>query len=229
MFPDNPNISNITDFVPYVKFDRNLPELPQGVTSLSIGPKGLSVTSEGLAYQYWYARAEGSSVYVAYANPTGPVKWEAEELLFTARGDITEMGLTFLQNANPLVFFKTNTDQLYLYWYDTVLGSYSIRDLTKGGNPICGFDYVTEPENPNSDAMVFYAKDEYTLAMRVQRDRWDVEYLFDIGHRINRVVDCGMTVQWRFQVRVEWLDEEKSKNRGWLPEDPATGEWIEET
>lgn len=130
--------------------------------------------TQGLEVQAWEIGLLGNAVRV---RPEGGA-WTT---IFTA-SDVTSLSLTFDQNMNPTVAF-TAGGVCKLRWYDPtpavedwVITSYpGTRDIR-----IC-LDDKREGLRDLSDILVFYLKDApsvqpQSLYMRLQRDRYGVEY-----------------------------------------------------
>ena len=154
------------------------------------GPFALQDVSRGLQYQIWRVRLIGESVYVT--SPTTP-----ETEVFSKRG-ITQVSLSFDQNARYVVAYIINNSQLWLYWYSPVLQSFTHTQIDDGVRDV----RITMPDKrdfqiPESVIGMFYTKGD-KLLVRWQTDRYgDVQELQSgIAGRLMRV---GMNAHYRLQ------------------------------
>lgn len=200
--PNNPNWSGITDTQDYIEHDIIRPpmiDIEDVTQTIGLGPENLYDSGGRLDKRYW----------LLYENPVteGEILisrgnngvWEEPTILFRDTQKINELSLTFDQLGNPVVFYRLYADFLKLYWYNSVTSSYEIKDLATGSNLISGFDARQETSVQYSDAMLFYVRDD-KIYMRVQRDRYEIEYVTSAVGKNVVLRSCGMTVNNRFQV-----------------------------
>jgi hypothetical protein len=126
---------------------------------------------------------------------------EAEHELYHTP-EARELTLTFDQNMNPMVAWMAG-DVLYYRWYDPVSEDYSV-DTIAGRSPFLTHDDKRKESVAlgTTDILLFYIKGS-TLCYRVQRDRYQIEYVSVIfaGPRL-WIRRCGMNKQYRMQIEV---------------------------
>lgn len=133
--------------------------------------------------------------------------WGYPTYLFDEPLGLKEVSVTFDQLGRPIVFYRINDDDLYLYSYDANLQRPDKKFVAKGKNPIAGFDLITNPSDPTSDALIFYKRDG-KFYMRVQREEFKIErevpITVDAGadYTTNdlRLYDAGLRLDNRFQL-----------------------------
>lgn len=200
--PNNPNWSGITDTQDYIGYDEIKP-LPLDdddiIQVIEIGPDNLYDSQGRLDKRYWllYENPDTEGEILISRGNNGV--WEAPIVLFRDAQKINELSLTFDQLGNPVVFYRLYIDFLKLYWYNTITSAYEIKDLATGSSLISGFDARQDTSVQYSDAMLFYVRDD-KIYMRIQRDRYDIEYLTPSTGKNVVLRSCGMTVNNRFQV-----------------------------
>jgi hypothetical protein len=159
-----------------------------------LGGNALSDPSQGLMGHTWSCRAVGDSIQLRRDSDA----W-AELLTFTTP---YEIGFTFDQNMRPLVAIATRSKHLSLYWYDPVVGAYTVTSLGTGRCPRMTMDDKRPFANQYSDAILGYIHGK-NLMYRQQRDRFLIEYpvLADVpGHA--RLKQLGMCSNLRVQFTV---------------------------
>lgn len=131
--------------------------------------------------------------------------WGAPEILFSEAQPIQQISLTFDQLGRPLVFYRVGENTLKLYWYDPVAQTNVTVNLTTGKDPTACFDFPQDTGQSFTDVLLFYVRDDQVF-MRVQRDRYAVEYpcpAIQDGLKIN---SAGLRVDNRLQVVYQFKD-----------------------
>lgn len=201
MIPNSPNWSDYTSTEQYVDYGIiRPPDLDKDIIqAIGLGPPDLYDSKGRLDSNYWMVYqnplVDGEILIVKGVNGY----WESPILLFRDTQKINELSLTFDQLGNPVVFYKFYSDTLKLYWFNPISSSYEIKNLAKGSNLLSGFDSRKDTGVSYSDALLFYVRDD-KVYMRVQRDRYEVEYLTPATGNNIVLRSCGMTVKNRFQV-----------------------------
>ncbi|WP_351122545.1 hypothetical protein [Shewanella sp. T24-MNA-CIBAN-0130] len=208
MIPNSPTWSALTDIGSYPANNLERPQPPALISDVSLGPLLISSSQSKLNTRYWSVYQVAGDVML-----TGSVngQWDTPSALFQEAEAIKDIGLTFDQLGRAMVFYRTGTDTLKLFWYDPVLGSQTIATLTTGSSLESGFDIINNTSDPDSDAMLFYTRDN-VICMRIQRDRFAIEHpeSIDIGDGVTSVtglelVSSGMRVDNRFQVVYRYM------------------------
>ena len=159
-------------------------------TSSDNGPIAIQNTSKGLMAKIWTA---------SYNSVTGSVTLQDGTNLFTDV-NLKELSLTFNQTGNPFVAFRSTT-RIKIWWYDTLLSNYTIKDVTAGDQPFCYLDERRPEFSANSDVFLLYHRDG-EIFYRLQRDRFDVEYSTGIIGGTDIVIECfGMAKNNRLQIK----------------------------
>lgn len=203
MIPDSPTWASINKGTTYPKPDFDEPVVHSGllIYDVNVGPTTLNKSNGRLNTRYWLAhQVESGDVVLKGANGNG---WGEGTTLFNSQDGIAEISLTFDQLGRPIVFFRINEDDIKLYWYNPVTEVSEVKDLGKGNYPNARFDVIDNSGVQYSDAMLFYVRDD-TIYMRVQRDRYDVEYVTPATGRNMRILSSGINVNNRFQVSYKY-------------------------
>ncbi len=153
-----------------------------------MGGVGLQDPSGGLQYQLWTIESNGTDVYVR-AEHVAPV------LLFSRPG-ITRVTLGFDLNMRVHAAFVQNGVS-WLWWYDSQAGAMIFTAYPDASYPTLGTDEKRSSELANSDLLFAYMRGQ-NLCVRMQRDRFLIEYAYPIG-RNAELVAIGMNSANRFQ------------------------------
>ena len=166
------------------------------VQAVSLGPMELNNSGGKLNERYWIAYVDNGAVYIKGSQGE---QWGAETVLFNDLEPIKQITLTFDQLGRPLVFYRVGADTLRLYWYNPILEQAELKILAQGIDPSAGFDAPQDTGQSYSDAMLFYVRDN-VIYMRIQRDRFETEYVTpSIGDNVE-LRSSGMRVDNRYQV-----------------------------
>lgn len=126
-------------------------------------------------------------------------QWGEPVELFEEPLPIQQISLTFDQLGRPLVFYRVNEDTLKLYWYDPVLQQNVLTVFGQGIDPLAAFDFPQDTGQSFTDVLLFYVRNN-RIYMRVQRDRYAIEYpASDVIPGV-RLRSAGLRVDNRFQV-----------------------------
>ena len=185
--PNNPNWSALVDVLNYQPAGiAKPPNLAfYVVQAISLGPMQLNNSGGKLNDRYWIAYVDNGAVYIKGSQGE---QWGAETLLFNEPESIKQITLTFDQLGRPLVFYRINADTLKLYWYNPVLEQTELKALAQGIDLNAGFDAPQDTGQSYSDAMLFYVRDD-VIYMRIQRDRFETEYVTPTGQDANSSID----------------------------------------
>ena len=154
------------------------------------GPIHLQDITQGLQYHIWRIRVVGDDVYVT--SPTTP-----ETKLFN-NPRITQVSLTFDQNARYVVAYILDNTDLWLYWYDPTLQRFAHTFIESGVRDV----RITMPDKrafqiDSSDIGMFYTKGDVLYA-RWQIDRYGVKQELQRGIA-GRLMRVGMNKHYRLQ------------------------------
>lgn len=160
------------------------------------GTEELAVTSrKGLTGYIWRVYVDVDDVFIEREDLGVPTK------LFSYPG-ITQIDLTFDQNARPFVTFMADGKSFY-YHFDPQTNSYNYVELPTGSTfPRCELDYRLVDDAPRSDIILAYLRDGVVYYC-IQRERYLKEY--EVGRdpkksmlwRIGRCIDGSFGYHWR--------------------------------
>lgn len=187
MIPGNV-LSNPAAYAPYV--------YPYDAVHLAgrdyeLGPIGLSDPSQGSMAQLWTAVLNGSDVHVS--APTVP------DTVIFSRANMSDISLTFDQNAHPFIAFTDNTGSGY-WWFDTTSSTQKTTMLPAGSSsPRARLDDKRPQFTNSSDIILTYIRSG-KLYYRQQRDRYGTERTLAssvTGTVITRFgMNTGNRLQW---------------------------------
>ncbi|WP_368880693.1 hypothetical protein [Shewanella algae] len=201
-----PNNTWVTD-VSIAKYETYGLDIPKFVSDkpheLEIGPNNLNNSDGGLKESIWLFEFDGSAVTAAkYNSDIG--EFEQGHVLFES-SNIVNLSATFDQLGRPLVFYDTGSE-LFLYWYDPVLGDNTTTILGVGAYPFATFDMRWDTSNGTSDAILFYIRNG-VIYYRYQRDRYSIEYQSPVTPYVDHILEADITVDYRLQVLYRYIDE----------------------
>ena len=157
------------------------------------GPKRIQDTSEGQRYQVWRMRVINNDISITAPN-------FPEQVVLSIRG-ITSACFTFDQNGRYLMAYTAGTT-LTLYWYDFFIEAYKHTLISEGVTGVrMTMDDKRDTQTDVSNIVLAYVR-EGNLYMRVQKDRYGIEYLVQEGIK-GRLLKLGMTTRYRFQFLFE--------------------------
>ena len=187
----------------------NVKELPlpsevySTVYDIKIGALELYQANNSLNDRYWIVYQSGSNVLIRGAIDSDT--WSAPQVLFTEVSPILDISLSFDSVGKPLVFYQRG-NELVLWFYDSQIGSNTIKTIASNGiTPIINFDYINNTSDQNSDVLMFYVVNDVAY-MRLQRDRFDIEYPTGVNYPELRLEKSGINLDNRFQVNYSFRD-----------------------
>ena len=185
--------------LPYPDYGVNKPPTPeQNPVVERLGPIALSASGGSLVSRWWAAWQDSLTGNVVIAGAQGAA-YGLDAPLFSEASDIVQITLTFDQLGRPLVFYKTDTNDIKLYWFDPVADENTISVFGQGSYPTAIFDYPTNPSQSFTDAVMFYIGAGGQVKYRKQRDRFAVEYGIPDAFG-SRILSAGLTRENRVQV-----------------------------
>lgn len=105
----------------------------------------------------------------------GHSSWSNPIELFSEAEPIEKISATFDQLGRPIVFYRLTDNTLKLWWFDSLAGQTVTTILGYGSDPVASFDYPIDINREFTDVLLHYVR-KNKLYMRVQRDRFAVEY-----------------------------------------------------
>jgi len=176
------------------------------------GALGLQDSTYGLEFQEWLGVATRTTRSETEIKIT-PSK-DGEEINITIpESPIDQFSFAFDQNMLLVVAYVA-CGQAKFRWYDTDNSQYVLEELDPSITSIvCAIDDNRQFNIVNSDIILAYIKGG-DLCMRVQRDRYVVEYTLTTGLVSKKLTNIGMSDQLRFQF--EMVDKD-----GWTGREPS--------
>lgn len=162
----------------------------QGLVDVHPGPIALANPLQGLNYQLWQVRADGTNIYLSAPN--------TPEFAYLPNTAAVWVALSFDQNGRPFIAWTADkVGTSYYYWYDTTIPGFRTSALV---GPVFRVFAVMDDQRPlliqNSDIILAYTRNG-TLFTRVERDRFGVEY--NQGAAPGKLVQLGMNTKLRLQ------------------------------
>lgn len=183
MLPDNAICA-------YTKQENFLVPFTSNLMDYEWGGIALNDATQGLQVQIWSCYYENGLIKVK------PSSGEAINVLAIA--DVTEVSFAFDQNMRVNIIYVSG-GIAYLYWYDSFIAEAVTTTLGASvKNPRMSLDDARANQTGTSDIVLAYVKDNL-LCMRVERDRYLVEYVLTTLERRARLRQIGMTAAFRFQ------------------------------
>ncbi len=189
MLPDN-ELSGSVVYAPFI--GGRAKSIAKDVDYTS-GGIAISDPSEGLDYQIWKAYLQDDNVILSSAT-------QHEFIAYTG-ANITEISFAFDSNMNFTLAFVQN-GEAKLHWYDSSSGGMVTTSFGSDYlSPKTTLDDKRDLQSSIRDVIFSYVKNN-NLYFRMQRDRYEVEYLLKEGG-INRIKKIGMNNKLRLQFLVE--------------------------
>lgn len=188
----------------------------------------LNDPSQGLSVKVWRVDAiyntDTELVDIVVSAPGGVSPSEETRVLFSG-ADITEVNLAFDQNMNPFIAYVQG-GQPKIYWWDSTVPAMVHTDLPAGCYDLrCTLDEKRDLNLDDSDIILAYIRSG-NFCMRMQRDRYTVEYVLRAGVGANaRLVSLAMNQGYRLQFRLR--NYELTDDPGALVQtDPLLGDIV---
>lgn len=160
-----------------------------GLSDVHLGGVALGDPSQGLNFQLWTAFTDGTRIWLQAPN-TPPF------VFLTAPGSVW-VALAFDQNARAFVAYADQLGNANYYWFDTTIQAYRLTPISGVVRRVfAALDDNRPITISGSDIILAYVR-AGTLFMRVQRDRFGVEY--NLGAAPAGLVQIGMNTAFRFQ------------------------------
>lgn len=159
-----------------------------------VHPGGIALgnASHGLSYQTWVCRSDGTDIYLSAPN--------TPELKQLPNANAVWVSLAFDQNSRPFIGYVTAAGTAFFYWFNTLTNQFTTTQLPTSGTYDRIFSAIDDlrPQNLTaSDIILCYVRGS-TIFMRVQRDRFGVEYTLGTVPW-GKLVQMYMNIKFRFQ------------------------------
>jgi hypothetical protein len=160
-----------------------------------VHPGGIHIgdASHGLNYQVWVCRSDGTHIYLSAPNTT--------EFIQLPDTNAVWVSLAFDQNARPFIGYVTAAGTAFYYWFNTLTNQFTTTQLPTSAKYDRIFSAVDDLRPINlaaSDIILLYVRGS-TIFMRVQRDRFGVEYTLGTVPW-GKMVQAFMNIKFRFQL-----------------------------
>lgn len=188
MLPDH-MLSDPPNPAPFLDAKTNTVE---PTTDYETGGIGIQDPSEGLQYQTWTCKTDGTIITIE-ADNSSPVT------VYTGT-NITEVSLAFDSNMNYFVAFVEDGQAKYKWW-DISVNDYTVDSLGASDiNPRCTLDDKRAFNSAGRDIILCYLSSG-NLYYRIQRENYDTERFLSSGY--SRLINIGMNInnQMQFWVR----------------------------
>lgn len=160
--------------------------------AFELGGIALNDPSQGLQVQVWKAEILNDTIYLSAENIGRIPKYSGLGL--------TEVDLAFDQNMRPFLAFVESGVAKFLWW-DTAISEEVVTQLPENAiTPRCCLDDKREWQTLQSDIILAYVIDD-RLLMRMQRDRYTVEYELYTGLNA-KLHKVGMNIINRLQFQL---------------------------
>lgn len=160
-----------------------------GLSDLHYGGIHLNDATHGITYQLWTLRIDGDSILLSAPNTPEFVELTADAPTWGA--------LAFDQNARVFIAYVDATRTGWYYWFDSTIPGFRLSQIPGNIDRVfASLDDSRVPELQTSDIILSYVRGT-EFYMRVQRDRFGVEY--DLGHAPALQAQVGMSHGDRYQ------------------------------
>lgn len=189
-----------------MKFNQYAVVLPEqrigSVWDTTIGPNNIQDTEGRLDTRWWMASVTGATITLhrELGGVWTPVAWS-----FVAASNVLQVSLAFDGLGKPTVAYTTNTG-VYLYFFDSQSGDYLDKFIGAGRTPVVGFDMKVDTGYQDADTLLLYVDAQDSIQMRIQRDRFDIDYTCNVKHDNVAIRKRGNTTDGRFQVEYTFPD-----------------------
>lgn len=157
------------------------------------GGIAISDPSQGLRVQVWRGQLVGQNVVIVAESTL-------EEMVVYNGSRVTEFSFTFDQNMRPVVTV-IDVNRIKLRFYDSFIADYTTEDFgNTWSNPRVFLDDKRQPMLAVSDVILAYIR-AGNLYMRLQRDRYGVEYF--LRDNASGLHTFGMGKNWRLQFHMK--------------------------
>lgn len=168
-----------------------MPRLP--LVDQHEGGIALNDASQGLRVQVWTATVDGSG-NIQVAAPSAPIP----QTIVNVPG-VDWIGLAFDTNMRIFLCWTVGGAAQYR-WFDSVGSAFVISTLPAGSaRPMCALDDERPALTSSADILLSYVRAN-TLFMRMQRDRYGIEYdLTDVTGLTFHQMGMNRTNRFQFQ------------------------------
>ena len=146
--------------------------------------------SKGLNVKDWRCEVRDDGVFLSSASvPMFRIE--------TIQGQPRWISFAFDQNMHYNLTYVLGNSSAFLYWYDAQLEQYITEALGDVKTPFLRMDDVIDLAFAERELVLSYMRGS-SLCVRVQRDRFGVEYTLATGAG-SSIQQCGMNKKRRFQ------------------------------
>jgi hypothetical protein len=189
----------------FLGYPKPLPATRYGaIYDVKLGGEELSQSEGRIDTRYYIVYQDGTLINIRGAVDSNT--WSDATTLFTEATPIADISLSFDSLGRPVVFYEKSTGGVFLWFYDSQLGTTTVRTIDPIGiTPVVNYDIITDTSNVAGDIMLYYVRND-VIYTRLQRDRYDIEYQTGVSYPNLRLDKSGMTEDNRFQVTYTFDD-----------------------
>lgn len=170
-----------------------------GLVDTHLGGIALGDASQGISYQLWTAQIIGSDIVLSAPNTPAFTLLSGTNAVWVA--------LAIDQSAREFIAYADINGNASYYWYDSTIPGYRTSTLVAPVfRPFAALDDSRPLNIGGSDVILAYERSG-TLYMRVQRDRFGVEY--NLAAAPATLVQIGMNEADRFQFAFQNVQGDK--------------------
>lgn len=179
MFPDN-QLSTSSIYAAFF-----VPNRIDQLIDYEWGGIDLYDSSQGLKVKLWTAYYEN-----------GMIKAKTDNVVhdLISISDVSALSIAFDLNMQPILSYVVN-DEVFLWWYDTAVAQHVTSNFGSSIiTPQLSLDERRELNSASADVIFAYIK-QGRLCIRLQRDRYQIEYELGAGQAL---IQIGMMTNNRF-------------------------------
>lgn len=167
-----------------------------------LGGVGVSDASLGLQFQVWHLTYDDDKKSATYGDFTLTPEKTLTPVTSINVAEVVNCGFCFDQSMRPAICYELDNGNSYFYWYDSFLAQFVTTQLPAGSfSPRMCLDDHRETQSGTSDMILAYLR-AGTVYFRMQRDRFDTEYIWDTGVGGGPLYTLGMTTNNRVRYEV---------------------------
>ncbi|MCE9775580.1 hypothetical protein LZ645_11555 [Shewanella algae] len=171
------------------------------VSSLAPGPKVLQYSGGNVISAVWMARVDGTELILCVAEQG---EWSQDIHLGILSKKVSNIDLAFDQTGNAVVSLGYDDGEVGIFWYNPETEANEERAICPGSFPVVGMDNLRNTGRQDTELALFYV-DNGTLYRRKQQDRWEVAYPEPVTQQGLELLDAGMVINNRYQVKYRYL------------------------
>ena len=121
--------------------------------------------------------------------------------IFTSIFGISEISFTFDKQMLPVASYMQNK-LCYIYFFDSSLNSYNTLNIPNAISPKVALSSIHFSHVQDSEVILGYVTENKKLCIRLQKDRYSIEYPIKIFDKKIKLYNIGYSNKNRFQYEV---------------------------